>query len=180
MSELLRPKNIGSLVLSRRLVVESPHKPVPPWRVVINPVHTILRRRVCIFLAQASTRSEINRQIPFVLIPPIFLPPLPRTAPRARRRHHVSLHSREANAHGPRFTDFHTRRDGRTHHSESRGYLARFPRFVIVTRRRIFLAVFACLFLRRIRAAGPTCHPKIFRSMGIQYFGYANIGFSYQ
>src|SRR5580704_369149 len=114
-------------------VVKPPHEPVPPRRIVTNSIHAAPRPCVCIFLLQTAGNAKINRQVPFVLIPAVFLPPLARTAPRSRRRHHISLHSAEVNAHWPLVAYFHARRHRRPDHTKSRCHWARFTRLGFVT-----------------------------------------------
>src|SRR5215469_10245456 len=98
--------------VQRRSIVHASHKPVLPDRIVKNPVHTsfwIVRSadieqslglqsmKLSVYL-QPHLRRKNNLQIPFVIVPTIFPPPVSRTSPRARRGRHFSAHSSPINS----------------------------------------------------------------------------------
>src|ERR1700733_2557202 len=129
----------------RRLIVKSPHKPALPRRVIKNTIHAMPRPRtrlrnlrspgsirngmhprndvVGLLLTRLRSFPKINRQIPLVVIPTIFLPPFARAAPRPRRSDNISPHPAKTHAQRPAlllFIHFHVRNEWWPQHAESR------------------------------------------------------------
>ena len=70
--------------------------------------------------ARTSTRTparipanKLNLQIPFLLLPGILPPPIPRNPPRPGRRHHSPIQSAKKYFHRTPFAQFHSRRQTR-------------------------------------------------------------------
>ena len=120
-----------------------------------------------------ATRSKINRQIPFILIRAVCLPPFPELRPGP-----------DAATTSPCIPAKETHRGCslplRLSRSPPAGSLE-IPRWVgALSQNRHrqstphFLPICVCPY-RRIRTACPTRHPEIFRAMRVQQFGYTNI-----
>src|SRR5580658_10813974 len=104
-------------------IVHPSHKPSLADRVVKNAIQAVLRNspHACIrdslpLLLGGSIHLRLDRgrktnlQIPFVVLPSVFPPPISGTPPRPRRRHHIAAHSSKTNAHGTSFAQLHARR----------------------------------------------------------------------
>src|SRR5580698_578433 len=194
--------------LARRLIVKSPHKPTLPRQIVKNPIHAMPRPRtrlrnlrspvhvhihrdqpdaLQLLLARFSFLPKINRQVPLIVIPAIFLPPLTRTPPRPRRRNHISAHTAKTHARWPTTAfaiHFHIRNKRWTQHAKSRRRKFRdaFSKRVRIlgtnTRSSLFLpASLSSPPVRcpRNRPASPPRHPKILRAMRVDQFRHADI-----
>src|SRR5712664_439644 len=92
-------------------VIHSAQKPFLFQRVVINPIKAVLRTGMLRFVnvlprwgaavpacvgrlrPYGGGSRKFNFEIPFVLMPHIFLPPISRATPRPRRRHNLAAHS---------------------------------------------------------------------------------------
>src|ERR1700722_5226840 len=203
------------LTAARRLIVKSPHEPALPRQIVKNAIHAMPRPRtrlrnlrsrarsrvnvrdgvhtrnnvVRLFLARLRSLPTINRQIPFVVIPTVFLPPFTRTAPRPRRRDDIPAHPAKAHAQRAALVFglyFHRRNHRRTQHPKSsRRNLRIAPRsrhFCASTTSSILLPIRlspgpepAPSLLSRNRPTSPPRHTKILRTMRVNQFRHADI-----
>src|SRR5580698_7098281 len=122
-------------VSAKFLVVHPTHKPTPARPVVINAIQSrahlhlrILHRRDHLHIRRRIHRStparipaiKLNLQIPFLLLPCIPPPPIPRNLPRPRRRHHPPIQTAKNNFRRPPFAPFHPRRQTRPENPTTR------------------------------------------------------------
>src|ERR1700730_13859862 len=99
-------------------VIDPAHKPTLLQRIVINSIKSLLRPLASLLLGFLWRRRKRNRQIPFILSPRIFLPPISRAAPRPRSRHHFSAHSPQINSHRLLVPQFHAHSLRRPDHAK--------------------------------------------------------------
>src|SRR6266849_4248168 len=101
-------------------VILPAHKPSLPQRIVINPVKSRAPPFAAFLLALLLRSRKRNGQIPFILLPGIFLPPISRTPPRPRSRHHFAAHSSQINSHRLLVPQSHPHRLRGPDHTQSR------------------------------------------------------------
>src|SRR5579859_999721 len=120
-----------------RSVVNSPHKPIAAKRFVINAIEAALRAwRGSSFQANRRRKTEMNFNIPFVVLPWIFLPPISRSAPRARNCNYFAAHAAKRNARRVPFAQFDFQRQGRPEGAKPRSRFAGFAIFQWLIARR--------------------------------------------
>src|SRR5580704_5858221 len=111
-----------------RLIVHTSYKPTPAVRIVINAIKP--RRS-----SSSRIRNiKFNFQVPFILMPRILPPPIPRSAPRPRRRHHPAAQTAKKHFRRTPFTQLDRSRHTRPENSATSHRFAQRP-FAIRTRR---------------------------------------------
>src|SRR5580704_10362320 len=115
-------------------IVDSAHKPASAHAVVINAIHPIARQcfsgtcdrilharvvREPIASYRSVAGSEViarsiaaNLDVPLVMLPSAFAPPISRSAPRTRSGDHFRAHAAKRDAHGTLFAQFDLRSEG--------------------------------------------------------------------
>src|SRR5579872_3472159 len=146
-----------------RSVVNSPHEPIAAKRVVINTIEAVLWARRAAFQVNRRRKTKMNFKIPFIVLPWIFLPPISRSAPRARSCNYFSAHAAKRNACWMPFTQFNFQRQRRPEGSKPGGWFAEF-------------AVFQWLIARRSEPV----HAKFSRPVRVDQFGRADMGIANQ
>src|SRR5271170_454456 len=84
----------------RTSIVNSPHEPTAAQRVEVKTIKPAIGTRYRRCVAAARGRMEMNLEIPFVLLPGIFPPPVAGCAPWTGSGQHLSAQALKTNAGG--------------------------------------------------------------------------------
>src|ERR1700676_4911805 len=170
-------------------VIHSAQKPFLPQRVEIDPVKPALQTRrklpgikrvwilprwgAAVLHPYGRRGREFNFEIPFILVPRVFLPPVPRAVPWPRSRHNFAAHSTQINSCRLLAPHLHSDSLRRPHHAKP-GHTRAYFRFFF----NVGLISAAPLVL--LTRNSKPLHPKAFRSVAIQQFRPAHIPVSHQ
>src|SRR5271154_4653407 len=158
----------------RTSVVDSPHEPASAQCVLIEAVEAAIVARCRRCIADSRRRMEMNLQIPFILLPGIFPPPVAGGAPRTGSGQHFSAQPLKNDACGTAFVQFEFCGNGRTESPETRGGFET----VALSCCRDDAVETAARFGSSQRNQKPP-HLKFSRAIGVYQGGRADISFSH-
>src|SRR5277367_918806 len=84
----------------RTSIIDSPHEPTAAQHVEVKTIEAAIGTRCRRCVAADRRRMEMNLQIPFVLLPGIFPPPVAGCAPWTGSGQHLSAQALKKNARG--------------------------------------------------------------------------------
>src|SRR5439155_12869645 len=150
-------------------VVKPSREPPLPHGIVINAIDTVFGPGLLVLFVSRTISDKLDGNIPFILMPGIFLPPISGTSPRPGCRDNFTAHTLHADSHRLFFSQLNHYRQRPPENTETSQSLARFGQSIF------FRAVFGAL--PRYKKPG---HSKILSAMRIEQFRRSHVVLAHQ